>query len=194
MVPYADLMSVLVILFLALFAYAYVQKPPEFERAVARMKKDLDSSSTAARVQAREADLAVNVKQELDRLALRDFGLRITSRHIHLILPEPVLFSPGSAALHPGAGRVLTPLAKLFAGIPNPIIVQGHTDDSPVVRGRIRNNWELSASRAFSVGAFLMENGLAPERFNARGYGEYRPVASNITAAGRAKNRHRDQH
>ncbi|MDE2140964.1 MAG: flagellar motor protein MotB [Elusimicrobia bacterium] len=189
MVPYADLMSTMVILFLALFAYSYTQTPPEYQRAVAHLQKDMDAGSDYARVRADETDLAVEVKQEMDRLALRDFGLRVTSRRIHILLPEPVLFSPGSATLNPDAGRVLEPLAKLFAGIPNPILVAGHTDNKPLVRSRLRDNWELSAARAFAIGRFFVERGLAPERFEARGYGEQRPLATNLTPEGRARNR-----
>ena len=189
MVPYADLMSTMVILFLALFAYSYTQKPPEYERAVAHLQKDMDTGSDFARVRANEADLAVTVKQEMDHLALRDFGLRTTTRSIRIVLPEPVLFAQGSATLNPDAGKVLEPLAKIFAGIPNPILVSGYTDDKPLLHSRLRNNWELSAARAFSIGQFLIERGLTPERFNARGYGEQRPVASNLTPQGRTRNR-----
>ena len=188
MVPYADLMTTLVILFLALFAYAYVQKPPEYERAVAHMQQDVDSTAYA-RVRADETDLAVSIKQEMDRLALRDFGLRVSARRIDILLPEPVLFAQGSATLNADAGKVLAPLAKLFAGMPNPILVSGHTDDKPLLRSRLRDNWELSAARAFSVGQFLVERGLPPERFHARGYGEHRPLGSNLTPEGRARNR-----
>jgi chemotaxis protein MotB len=189
MVPYADLMTTLVILFLALFAYAYVQTPPGYERALAHMQQDVDASSEHARVRADETDLAVSIKQELDRLALRDFGLRVSARRIDILLPEPVLFAQGSATLNPDAGKVLAPLAKLLAGMPNPILVSGHTDDKPLVRSRLRDNWELSAARAFSVGQFLVERGLPPERFHARGYGEHRPLGSNLTPEGRARNR-----
>ncbi len=189
MVPYADLMTTLVILFLALFAYAYVQKPPEYERAVAHLQKDLDTGSEYAKVRADETDLAVTIKQEMDRMALRDFGLRVTSRHIHILLPEPVLFSQGSATLNPDAGKVLEPLAKIFSGLTSPILVSGHTDDKPLRNSRLRNNWELSAARAFSLGQFFVERGLPPERFHARGYGDQRPVDSNLTPEGRARNR-----
>ncbi|MBI3288656.1 MAG: OmpA family protein [Elusimicrobia bacterium] len=189
MVPYADLMTTLVILFLALFAYSYSHKPPEYERAVAHLQQEMDSGSDFARVRAEETDLAVRIKQEMDRLALRDFGLRVTSRHIHIQLPEPVLFALGSATLNSDAGKVLEPLAKIIAAMPNPVLVSGHTDDKPLRHARLRNNWELSAARAFSVGQFFIERGLPPERFHARGYAEQRPVDSNLTAQGRARNR-----
>jgi chemotaxis protein MotB len=189
MVPYADLMSTMVILFLALFAYSYVQKPPEYQAAIAHMQKDMDTGSDFARVRADEADLAVTIKQEMDRLALRDFGLRVTSSRINILLPEPVLFAPGSATLNPGADKFLEPLAKLIAGISNPVLVSGHTDDKPLRHARLRDNWELSAARAFSVGQFFVERGMDPRRFDARGYGEQRPVDTNATPEGRAHNR-----
>lgn len=189
MVPYADLMTTLVILFLALFAYSYTQTPPEYQRAVARLQQDVDAGSEHARVRADEADIAVDIKQALDHLALRDFGLRVTTRHIHILLPEPVLFATGSASLNPNAGQFLEPLAKIIGSISQPVLVSGHTDDKPLTRSRFRDNWELSAARAFSVGQFFIERGMTPERFHARGYGEYRPMATNATPEGRARNR-----
>jgi chemotaxis protein MotB len=69
------------------------------------------------------------------------------------------------------------------------VLVGGHTDTVPIVGGRLRTNWELSAARAFSVIEFFAGQGLAPERFLARGYGEYRPVAPNDTEQGRRRNR-----
>ena len=68
-------------------------------------------------------------------------------------------------------------------------MVSGHTDDKPLVRSRLRNNWELSAARAFAIGQFFVERGLPPERFNARGYGQQRPVDTNLTPEGRGRNR-----
>ena len=59
----------------------------------------------------------------------------------------------------------------------------------PIRGGRHKTNWELSAARSFSVIRFFLKKGLKPERFSARGYGEYRPVADNSTTTGRSKNR-----
>lgn len=191
MVPYADLMTTLVMLFLALFAYAYANKSPEYDRALAHLQEDLaqNSDSEFARARSKETEVAVKVKQALDSLALKDFGLRVTENHVHLLLPEPVLFSEGSALLNPGAAKVLGPLAKVFAEVPNPILIKGHTDDRPLARGRWRNNWELSAARAFSVSEFFIQQGLDPLRFHVRGYSEQRPAASNLTPEGRSRNR-----
>lgn len=188
MVPYADLMSTLVILFLALFAYSYGEKRPEYEVAVSRMQEELHETEAAKR-RAREAKTVLDVKEEFERLALKDFGVRVSATNVLLLLPAPVLFEEGSAKLSPGAGRVLRPLARLFAGAENPVLVAGHTDDRPIGRARWVDNWELSAARAFSVCEYLGRRGLDPKRCLARGYGEHRPTAPNDTPEGRAKNR-----
>ncbi len=188
MVPYADLMSTLVILFLALFAYSYGERRPEYEVAVSRMQEQLTESEKTKR-RARQAKTVLEIKEELQRLALKDFGVRVTATNVRLLLPAPVLFEEGSAKLSSGAGRVLGPLAKLFVGTENPVLVAGHTDDRPIGRARWADNWELSAARAFSVCEYLGRRGLDPKRCLARGYGEHRPAAPNDTPEGRAKNR-----
>jgi len=73
------------------------------------------------------------------------------------------------------------------------IEVAGHTDNVPIrpdARSRFASNWELSTARALAAIHFLTEKaGLDPRRVGAIGYGEYRPIADNTTAEGRAKNR-----
>ncbi len=188
MVPYADLMSTLVLLFMTLFAASYSSRPPEYDRALAQMEKEMGSGPKADK-RFDETEMAVQLKQELSRLRLSDFGVRVTARRVRLTLPNPVLFGEGSATLSPDAGAVLAPMARLFAKCDNPILLEGYTDDVRIVGGRFRSNWELSAARSFAVAEFLLARGLAPARFNVRGYGQYRPVASNQTADGRALNR-----
>lgn len=188
MVPYADLMSTLVLLFMSLFAYSYGQRSPEVSRTLAQIEQQMSPDHKSAE-RLKETELAVTIKQELNGLALKDFGVRVTARSVRLTLPSPILFDEGSVRLTANAGRVLGPLAKLFAQCQNPILVEGYTDDVPVVGGRFRSNWELSAGRSFSVIEYLIDQGLPPDRFHARGYGEYRPVAPNDTPEGRQRNR-----
>lgn len=191
MVPYADLMSTMVLLFMSLFAYSYNSRAPAVEKALARIEQDVSTPDQKATTQERvaETDIAVKIEEELDRLKLKDFGIEVTARTVRLTLPSPVLFAEGSVRLSPDAGAVLGALAKLAATYPNPILVEGHTDDVRIVGGRFRDNFELSASRSFSVIEYFIASGLSPGRFHARGYGEHRPVASNETAEGRARNR-----
>lgn len=191
MVPYADLMSTLVLLFMSLFAYSYTSRGPEVSKALARIETDVSAPKDAAAAEERlaETDLAVQLQEELGRLRLKDFGVEVTERTVKLTLPSPVLFAEGSTRLSPEAGDVLRPLGALLARYPNPVLVEGHTDDVRIVGGRFRSNFELSAGRSFSVIEAFLAMGLPPGRFHARGYGEHRPAASNATAQGRARNR-----
>lgn len=191
MVPYADLMSTLVLLFMSLFAYSYANRTPEYERTLAQLEENVSGKKQAAAAQERvkETELAVQMKRELDGLALKDFGVQVTERYVRLTLPAPVLFGEGSVKLNPQAARVLAPLAALLGRSSNPVLVEGHTDDVPIAGGRFRSNWELAAGRSFSVIEFFIAQGLPAGRFQARGYGEHRPAADNGTPEGRARNR-----
>ncbi len=191
MVPYADLMSTLVLLFMSLFAYSYSTRGPAVEKALARMESDVSKPQDKAQAQERvaETDIAVKLEQELDRLKLKDFGVEVNARTVRLTLPSPVLFAEGSTRLSPRAGEVLGALARVAGPYPNPILVEGHTDDVPIAGGRFRSNFELSAGRSFSVIEYFIAAGMPAGRFHARGYGEHRPVASNETPEGRARNR-----
>jgi chemotaxis protein MotB len=188
MVPYADLMSTLVLLFMSLFAYSYSNRSPEYNQALAHMQQELSPAKTPPALLKDEV-MAVKIKQELGRLKLSDFGVQVTAHRVKLTLPNPVLFKEGSATLSPDAAPLLAPLAKLFSECSNPILIEGHTDDKRIVSGRFRTNWELSAARSFAVIEFLLSQGLSPDRFQARGYGPYKPLASNATDEGRAANR-----
>jgi chemotaxis protein MotB len=103
---------------------------------------------------------------------------------------DRVMFDSGEAALKPDGESVLRKIAPILAAHPElKIQVIGHTDNVPV-RNRFASNWELSTARALAAVHFLTEKvGVDPHRVGVAGYGEYRPIASNATAEGRAKNR-----
>lgn len=103
------------------------------------------------------------------------------------------LFPSGSQRFTPAGEHLLSDLAKrLEKRDPAQIIVEGHTDTEPLkpyLRDKYPSNWELSAARATGVVRWLAEHGIDPTILEARAYGSERPVASNDTAQGRAKNR-----
>lgn len=103
---------------------------------------------------------------------------------------DRILFDSGEAVLKPGGEAVMLKIAALLAAHPTlKIHVVGHTDNVPI-RSRFASNWELSTARALAAVHFLTEKaGVDPRRVGAVGYGEYRPIADNSTAEGRAKNR-----
>ena len=112
---------------------------------------------------------------------------------ITISLADNLLFDSGSADLKPGAQDVLTQVASALAGLPNALMIEGHTDDVPVNSPDFASNWELSGARASRVLRFLEAAGsLKRERISFAGYAENRPVADNGTAEGRALNRRAD--
>ena len=100
-----------------------------------------------------------------------------------------VLFPVGEARLQPAAVKALRAVADVAATADFPITVEGHTDPTPIATPQFPSNWELSGARASSVVRLFVDAGVAAQRLTATGYGEQRPVASNDTQEGRARNR-----
>lgn len=130
----------------------------------------------------------------------RDEGLEtslsfdVNERGVVIHFADRVLFDLGEASLRPEAEQVLGRLAAdVISAWPNHIRVEGHTDNLPISNERFPSNWELSTARAARVVRFLgMQGGLDPARLSAAGYAEHRPIASNQSAQGRARNRRVD--
>jgi len=108
-------------------------------------------------------------------------------------LAGQIFFDSGRATLKPGGKDVLKKVGEALKGYQNKVIrVVGHTDNVPVAKSlqdMFPTNWELSVARATNVVRFLQEVGIPPERMVPSGRGEYDPVATNDTPAGRQKNR-----
>lgn len=87
--------------------------------------------------------------------------------------------------------KLLEEVAMILADYPERmVLIEDHTDSIPILNEDFRSNWDLSSSRAVSmVSYFVEEAGLPQERFTATGFSKYRPIASNVTAEGRAANR-----
>jgi chemotaxis protein MotB len=100
-----------------------------------------------------------------------------------------VLFAPGDARLDLGAVRALAAVAQILASTDFPIIVEGHTDNTPISTPQFPSNWELSGMRASSVVRLFIETGVDGRRLTATGYADQRPLADNASAEGRQRNR-----
>jgi chemotaxis protein MotB len=106
------------------------------------------------------------------------------------VLTDRLLFDSGSAQLKAAGLPLLVEVAKLLnVDHTHPITVAGHTDNQPIDTPEYHSNWQLSTDRATNVVLFLIGNGVDPQRLAASGYADLHPIASNATAAGRAKNR-----
>jgi chemotaxis protein MotB len=100
-----------------------------------------------------------------------------------------ILFPSGAGEFAPVAEPVLDKLAEVLKPFPNPIRVEGHTDDRPIRTTEFPSNWELSAARAASVVHQFMRQGIDPLRLEIVGFGEFHPRQSNDTIEGRNANR-----
>ncbi|GMQ86999.1 MAG: hypothetical protein BMS9Abin08_0197 [Gammaproteobacteria bacterium] len=108
---------------------------------------------------------------------------------VNLEISDSILFARGSAALTHEGRALLKDLAEVLGGQPYTLSVEGHTDNIPIETTRYPSNWELSSARAAVVTRKLIEQGIAPDRVRAIGYGETRPLADNRTPEGRSRNR-----
>ncbi|MCD6260102.1 MAG: flagellar motor protein MotB [Helicobacteraceae bacterium] len=113
-------------------------------------------------------------------------------------LPASLLFKPGSASIeNDDALLFLKRIALIIEELPNnmEVSVQGHTDNVPPgANSPFKDNWELSSARAISVLQELLLDGVKPNRINAAGFSEYRPLATNVNESGREKNRRVELH
>lgn len=108
---------------------------------------------------------------------------------VELEMKNHMLFDSASSVINTAAVPSIRQIATVLRDIPNRIHVEGFTDNIPIHTSSYPSNWELSAARAASVVHLLMDEGLAPERMAAVGYGEHRPIADNATEQGRIQNR-----
>lgn len=119
------------------------------------------------------------------------FATELTSEGLLLTIRDNVLFQSGSAvvgAKDEGIAKELSGLLEMDT--PRSVIISGHTDNVPISTANYESNWELSVMRAVNFMKIILKNqNLDPRWFSAKGFGEFKPMASNDTSEGRAKNR-----
>ncbi len=115
--------------------------------------------------------------------------VRLTPDWLEIEIRTDILFPSGVAQLSGPANAVLRDLATILARFPNPLRVEGFTDDVPINTPLYPSNWELSAARAASVARLFALSGVVADRLGIIGWGEVRPKADNATVEGRNQNR-----
>ena len=134
--------------------------------------------------------LADEVAHSMDQLVKKDLvTIRRSDFWIEVEMRTDILFPSGSARLADDAVSIIERLGGVLAPFPNPIRVEGYTDNKPIKTAVFYSNWELSAARAGSVVRVLSSHGVLPERLAVIGYGEQRPLMHNDTVEGRNANR-----
>jgi chemotaxis protein MotB len=147
-------------------------------------------------VAAQQQAVFAHIKQELEAYASahgfsKSVQVSIEQRGLVIrVLTDDLLFESGQATLEGRSHALLGEIGQLLnVDETHTIDVEGNTDDVPIHGGAFPSNWELSTARASTVVRFLIERGVSPHRLTATGYAEQRPLASDATAGGRARNR-----
>src|SRR3989339_2274197 len=194
-IPYANLMTILMIFFMILYAYAILYGGgSRYEKAMASIQKGVGGSNEQLKkIETLEKEVNAGTQMEdfIKEKNLSEYAkVETNAQRIKISLSNPILFDSGSSDLKEEAIPALKEIAQLINTMDNPVIVEGHTDNVPMISKRFRSNFELSASRAFSViNYFISSEKMSPSRFSTFGYGEYRPISPNDTENNRAKNR-----
>ncbi|KES25581.1 MULTISPECIES: flagellar motor protein MotD [Pseudomonas] len=124
-----------------------------------------------------------------DLIGSDQLSVRGNELWIEITLNSSLLFPSGDAMPADAAFGIVEKVARILAPYQNPIHVEGFTDNVPIHNAQYPTNWELSTARAASIVRLLAQDGVAPSRLAAVGYGEFQPVADNASAEGRARNR-----
>lgn len=135
--------------------------------------------------------LTNNLTRSLSRDELQEVDVKVLKGVVYVSLADNMLYRSGSYEVNDRAKTTLSKIAKILGDYKDfEVFVEGNTDDVPITRPNIRNNWDLSALRASSVVQVLQNDyGIAPNRLSAAGRGQYNPVATNDTELGRQRNR-----
>lgn len=135
--------------------------------------------------------LSNNLTRSLDRDDLKDVDIKVLKGVVYISLADNMLFKSGSYEISDRAMEILGKIAKIIKDYKTyDVLVEGNTDNVPISRPNIRNNWDLSCLRASSVVQVLQNKfDVDPSRLTAGGRGEYNPVATNSDASGRQLNR-----
>jgi chemotaxis protein MotB len=135
--------------------------------------------------------LTNNLTRSLSREELKDVDVKVLKGVVYISLSDNMLYKSGDYNISERAGETLSKIAKIIKDYGEyDVLVEGNTDNVPISKTNIRNNWDLSALRASSVVQALQNTyGVDAKRMTAGGRGEYNPVSDNDTEAGRTKNR-----
>lgn len=188
-IPYADLVTILLALFIVLFAAADEQRA----KVIASALKGIPDGGNGV-LPGRKTPETKNENLSIlnNPLIAKKAQFRSSRKSITVSLPDTALFAPGESEVTDEAKETLRILSEELSKMNGGIRVEGHTDSTPISNQRFKSNWELSTTRASSVLSILINFGVKPHRLSASGYGGFRPIADNKTREGRSRNRRVD--
>ncbi|MBQ6063035.1 MAG: OmpA family protein [Prevotella sp.] len=135
--------------------------------------------------------LTNNLTRSLSKEELKEVDVQVLKGVVYISLADNMLYRSGSYEINDRAEETLSKIAKIIMDYKDyDVLIEGNTDDVPIKRENIRNNWDLSCLRASSVVQYLQNRyGVDPKRLTAGGRGEYNPIADNNTEVGKQRNR-----
>jgi len=207
LLTYADMITLMLALFIILFSISTINKVKlqrlvrdlgggfNSQDAINNPPNGMTTSATKDNLQAMQAQLQSYItSNSLQSKVQTQIQREGQKRELVIsLLSDKQLYDSGKADLKPETKRILDQVYKQLKGKTNEVRVEGNTDNVPISNDQFPSNWELSAARATGVARYLVEDdGLAPRRISALGYGEYRPRVPNDTDTHRAQNRRVD--
>ncbi|APC39499.1 OmpA/MotB family protein [Clostridium estertheticum] len=154
-----------------------------------------ETTTNAANSKTAEENNMESIKKNVDTY-LKQNGLassvstKIDERGLEVSLKTSLLFDVGTAGVKEDSAKKLISIGKILNHVNNYVRIEGHTDSTPMSNNEFKSNWQLSAIRATNVTELLISKaGISPKKISAVAYGENRPVATNTTEIGKAKNR-----
>ena len=135
--------------------------------------------------------LTNNLTRSLSKEEMKEVDVQVLKGVVYISLADNMLYKSGSYEINSRAAETLSKIAKIIKDYKDyDVLIEGNTDNVPISKTNIRNNWDLSALRASSVVQALQNDyGVDPKRLTAGGRGEYNPVATNDTEVGKQRNR-----
>ena len=135
--------------------------------------------------------LTNNLTRSLSKEELKEVDVQVLKGVVYISLADNMLYKSGSYEINSRASETLSKIAKIIKDYKDyDVLIEGNTDNVPISRENIRNNWDLSCLRASSVVQALQNDyGVDPKRLTAGGRGEYNPIQPNTTEVGKQRNR-----
>jgi len=135
--------------------------------------------------------LTNNLTRSLSKEELKEVDVQVLKGVVYISLADNMLYKSGSYEINDRAQETLSKIAKIITDYKDyDVLIEGNTDNVPISRENIRNNWDLSCLRASSVVQYLQNHyGVDPKRLTAGGRGEYNPIANNGSELGKQRNR-----
>lgn len=216
LLTYADLITLLLALFIILYAMNQVDSE-RFDAVAQSLAIGFNQTSSTSIIDLgtnmnarnpatdseiktmkaiKENDQLRKIKNQIDEKIGKNAKLNgkvytnLSNNGLMIVIADDILFTSGTASLTKEAANLISLVTPLLLDITNPIKISGHTDNIPIHTAKFSSNWELSSARSNSVLHFMLQHfKLSPTRLSSAGYGEFQPISENTTTNGKAKNR-----